>query len=345
MMCKKIAFYLTLVSSAVLLILRLDALTALGTTAWAMRVALLMFVAVIALCVPKKAEAVTPSGRLAPISGWMSTFCGAVMALSVVLDVFCWAAYDQLPPPTTYIINGMDRMALYATLLFGLAGGVFLILQGFSWMAGTDDQKNARAWLSLAPVLWMWFRLARYEISYASTIDIRESFFDFASLVLASLFFLQFARLISGVGKPPKNSLLIFSLCTAMTTLSGIPLAFEHIADGRPLGTLLAVIVDGIVGLFALCVGAVQVFGKNGAEETTEAEPVEDVSADYEGEALAWRTPAKDVPPVEPAFEIGNVLPTTEAPKPEEVPATPTPSDNVDIDALLQEITDEQDAL
>ena len=343
-MCRKIAFYLTLVASATLLVLRLDAMTALGANGAAMPCALLAILMVAVLCFCKKKESASPQGKLASVNGWMSTFCGAVMALSVILNVFCWVAYRQLPPPTTYIINRMDLLALYATLLFGLAGGLFLIFQGFSWMSNTDENKPLRAWLSLSPVLWMWFRLARYEISYASTIDIRESFFDFASLIFASLFFLQFARLVSGVGARPKSSLLIFALCTAMTTLSGVPLEFEHIADGRSLGTLLAVIVDGIVGLFALCIAAVQVFGKaTAATETAE----EELPADYEGEALAWTTPAKDVPPVEPAFEIGNVLPSTEPPKQEPAPAD-APSaetEKVNIDELMQEIDDEQDAL
>ncbi len=312
-MRRKIAFIAAAVMTVVFMFLRWfsDALAevtigSLKMSNLILGLCLVTVAAIVALCFSKKAtvHAFTDGSR-GTVSGWLCTFCGAILAMSALLDLVCWIVYKQVPPPNAYILNNIDLFALIATLLFGGIGGVFLVMQGFKWMSHTEDDKNQPLlnWLSLAPVLWMWFRLARYEISYASTIDISESFFDFAILIFASLFFLQLARAVSGIGPAPKNGLLMCALCTGFIALSGAPVTIAELAHGEPIGSLLGAVVDMIIGIFAFGIALMQAFPA--AQNEEDAVEVSD-------DTLAWTEPERDLPPMEPAFEIDRVLPKVE---------------------------------
>jgi hypothetical protein len=120
-----------------------------------------------------------------------------------------------------YILNNVDLITLVASLICGVLGGVFLVMQGFCWMSRQADPSPARAWLSITPVLWMWFRLARYEISYASAVQIHESFYDFAMLLCSMLFLFSLARCMSTVAPNKPAKTVGFALCTVLMNLSG----------------------------------------------------------------------------------------------------------------------------
>ncbi len=275
-------------------------------------VALASMLAVAVLCFSKSSTVIRFNSSSQSVIGWIATFCGAMLVMSIVLDVFCWVIYHQVPPPNNHILNKVDLYSLILSLIFGVGGGLFMILQGFNWMAETTRNQTLLSWLSLTPVLWMWFRLARYEISYASTIDISESFFDFATLVTASLFFLQLARQITGVGAQPKNGLIIFALFTTISSLSGAPLTFYRLSKGAPISTLLIAIVDATIGLMAFFIAMRQAFYRQ--EETST--PEQDAS-------LAWTTPVKERKPLDPPFSIDEKLP--------------------DVDSVIKEATQKQD--
>ncbi len=367
-MRRKIAFGITVAMTVLLAVLNLElfpGLSLFGMNVHALSILLicLTLVAVAALCFTKSVPLTEPHGKWFSICGWMSTFCGAVMTMTVVLDLFFLLIYGEMPAPGIYPTGGFDYFLLYGTLALGIAGGIYLVLQGFRWMASKADCPVWLRWLALCPVLWMWFRLARYEISYASTLDIEENFFTFGALVFASLFFLQFARAIAHIGKEPKSSLPIFALMTALVTLSAAPASIARQAVGEPIGSMLIVVVDAVIGLTALFYAAMQVFSP--AEAVKKAPTASAVShsqstpdEEYADE-LSWGLPSKAQEPVEPPFSMDKMLPTldikpveparyprseatpTEAPKPVEtaadVPASvsaPTPT----VDELLNEI-------
>lgn len=320
-MRRKIAFFATLLMTVALMIARLvDGMsTEVSLSDPLLGVSLVAVIVLGVLCFSEKRVAQIPEGTHASVSGWICTFCGAVLIMSVILDVFCWAVYGQVPPPNSYILNSIDHATLIMSLLFGIVAGGYMVVQGFCWMARSQNARTALAWLSLTPVLWMWFRLARYEISYASTIDISKSFFDFTTLIFASLFFLQLCRLVASIGKPPKNSLLLFALCTAMISLSGAPVTMYNLANGEPIGKLMIAVVDVVVGLFALSIAAAQVFSA----------PVKTTAADE----LAWTDDKPQNAPVEPTFHIDDILPTLSAQQ-----ATETDGSDLTVDAILSEI-------
>lgn len=320
-MRRKIAFYCTAALTLALMIARLFTAAVPVIADVLIVVSVIAFAAIAILCFSKKAPVHEPHGSWYTVIGWITTFCGAVIAMSLVFDAFCWIVYGQIPPPTPYIINRTDHITLICTILFGFFASMFFIVRGFNWMSHSDKETSAVRWLSLTPVLWVWFRLARYEVSYASTIDITESFFDFALLVFVSLFFLSFARAISHVGPKQKNTLLVFSLCAGMIALSGAPVTFMKLASGEPLSTLLIAIVDVVVGVLAAAIAAMQVFAK----------PVKDTTVDDD---MAWTSPAKETPTDEPPFDIDSLLPPIDS----ECPSTPADSDDTTVDDILREL-------
>ncbi len=313
-MRRKIAFGLTVGMTVLLAVLQPEvvpafaSLSLFGLNAHTLSIVLVgvTLVAVGALCFTRKAPLVSPHGSWFSVCGWMSTFCGAVLTMTVVLDLFFLAIYGEMPAPGVPPTSGFDYILLICVMLFGLAGGLYLVLQGFRWMSSRTDAPAWLHWMALCPVLWMWFRLARYEISYASTLDIDESFFTFATMVFASLFFLQFARAVTHVGKPPKNSLLILALMTGLVTLSAAPAAIVKQSVGAPISSMMIVIVDAVIGLTAFFYAAMQVFTPYKTEEQTPppAKPQGDSTDD-----LSWEQPTDEVSPVDPPFSMDEKLP------------------------------------
>ena len=338
-MRRKIASYLTVAVTALFMVLRIItachpdvSLGFLSLEDSMIAVTLATMAIVTVLCFSKRAALTDISVSTRPFCGWIATFGGVLLIMSVILDVFCWVIYGQVPPPGEHILNNVDRFSLIFSLVFGVAGGAFLILQGFHWMAGSAQNRKLLSWLSIAPILWMWFRLARYEISYASTIDISHSFFDFAGLVTASLFFLQLARAITGEGAKPKNGLMIFALFTGMIFVSGAPLTFFRLAKGAEIDTLLIALVDATVGLLALAVAFVQTTATD-----VQTEPIEDVEKD----SLAWTDPAKERQPLDPPFSLDQKLPVLDetAPKADDADPVSDATDNtLTVDDILAEL-------
>lgn len=302
-MRRKIAYYIACVATALFMVLRIVAAiypnVSLGFFSLEdgmIAVTLISMLIIAVLCFSKTAAPAATNGVTRSMSGWVATFCGALLIMSVVLDTFRWVIHGHIPPPNDFILNNIDRWTLILSLLCGSFAGIFMIVQGFNWMAGSARNSKVLSWLSLTPVLWMWFRLARYEISYASTIDISHSFYDFAALVTASLFFLQLARAITGVGAQSKNGLVIFALFTGITALSSAPLIFYSLAEGAPISSLLIALVDATVGFFAFAIAFAPIFKK------------EDPCTDSD-RTIAWTTPAKDRQPLDPPFSVDDKLP------------------------------------
>ncbi len=364
---RKIAFWSAVAATLLLMVLRIEELplvpyiTVFGLELATVR-AILFGVAALAIAVlffSRKPTPMHPNTAWNTPCGWIATFGGAVMALTAMTDLFSLGTiFEQNHEPTV-----PDYVLVGGVILFEMLGGVYLALLGFRWMSAKTADSTALKWLSLCPALWMWLRLARYEISYASTIDISKSFFEFATLVFASLFFLQFARAMSGIGKSPKNALPILALCMAVTSISSMPATISHLVmtnnvSNLSIHDLMTVIVDGVIGLTALVFAAMQTFSK----EDTAQDIVEDHA---ESAPTAWNEPQKTYDPLDPPFSPDQLLPTfepieslavtdtteeqTEETTASDVPEAPSqPQDPLSppsIDDLLAEIESEQSSL
>lgn len=245
-------------------------------------------------------------------------------------DAFNWAVGGTLPPPDELIRNNAERLALVATLLSGVVGGVFLIGQFAArrvtpkepmtpiaaWVSGTvgalagvtvvvlavmnwrettaqtlPDPLRRRALLTmvvlaaigvaltvafirwllrgnhttgglwLLTVVWLFARMARYDVAYATSVNVAPAVYDFLTYGVSLLFLLAAAQYFSGVLKPSRR-LRGLAAATAALTLGAVlsRLVLWAMGEGIALAYCpLPSAVDVGLGLFALMLTAVPV--------------------------------------------------------------------------------------
>lgn len=291
---------------------------------WVIAVMALSVAVILALVLSEKREVGTVVRPMVLPVSMASVAAGAVMVISTLFDLYVWITKKQTPAPNATVIGKFDAVLLVLTLIFGLVGGAFLVRIGFYWASRGQVKQGVFALWALAPSLWIWMRLARYEMSYASATDVTESFYDFVMLIFTLLFLFSFARYVSGVnsGRKPR-AVLGFALCTALFSLSGTltRLAMYFMQDSMAYNASeLAGFTDFMIGLFAL------VFAYSLTFPGTVAEPEE--------------LPAQPLPSEEEA------MPAAETGEGEEIPMfadpvqAPVPQESrpVDIDSLINEI-------
>lgn len=146
---------------------------------------------------------------------------GAALVLTCLFDAWNWLLGHTPPAPAVETVGVAGGVVLGLSLLFGLAGGAFLFRIGLLWLEEDGSRPGVYRLWALCPVLWIWMRLARYEMSYVSAIDVYRSFYDFVMLIFIMLFFLFFARFAAGVGNPRPRLLVGVSLSAALCALTG----------------------------------------------------------------------------------------------------------------------------
>ncbi len=233
-----------------------------------------------------------PKGETRHIEGVMlmpsaifGMLSGSLLLLTSVFDAFIWLFNGKTPPPNSAVISPLDAGALVLTLFFGVLGGVFLLKMGLAWVAdGRSSRGTLRVW-ALMPVIWIWMRLARYELSYASAVNVTQSFYDFVMLIFTLLFSFSLARYVSGVGGKMPRCLPVFALCTGFFCISGTitRLAMYMMGEtGAYSSSQLATSVDFVIGVFAMLVGFALLFGSAAVPEE-ESVPQEETAEDFEG--------------------------------------------------------------
>lgn len=208
-----------------------------------------------------------------PLLGPVALFAaltGAVMFVVSAVDAIRWAAFGDTPAPNATVISTVDALTLFFTILFGLVGGAFLTRLGLLWLAEGGSRSGIMRLWALAPVGWTWMRLARYEVSYASAVDVSESFYDFIMLIFTLLFFFAFARYVSGIGGGRHRLLLFYALGTALFSLTGpLTSVFFYMTGQFDAYNLshLASPTDWFVGAFALLFAYSLVFSRGSTQE------------------------------------------------------------------------------
>lgn len=263
---------------------------------------------------------------------------GVLLLGTSVWDAFNWAANGMLPPPNEFIRNNAERLALVATLLSGIVGGVFLLGQFAArrvapeatmspiaaWISGTagalagvtvvvlavmnwrettaqalPDPLRRRAMLTmvvlaaigvaltmafirwllrgnhttgglwLLTVVWLFARMARYDVAYATSVNVAPAVYDFLTYGVSLLFLLAAAQYFSGVLKPSRR-LRGLAAATAALTLGAVLSRVVLGIMGKGIALMycpLPSVVDVGLGLFALTLTTVPV---KTAEETEE---------------------------------------------------------------------------
>ncbi|MDD2362903.1 MAG: hypothetical protein PHH84_08135 [Oscillospiraceae bacterium] len=190
---------------------------------------------------------------------------GVVLLMSSLFDVWIWMVYNETPPPNENVINRLDSITLTLTLLFGILAGLFLIWFGIKASQSKIRLTPSFALGALLPVIWIWFKLVRYQVSYASAIPVEQSFYDFAMLIFSMLFLFSFARYISKIGESSSRSLLIYAHCASLMSLSGTIASMSLFMLGETdayNSSNLAGIADFGLGVFAFCTALSLTFAK-----------------------------------------------------------------------------------
>ena len=179
--------------------------------------------------------------------------------------------------------------------VFALLGGAALIRFGLALMSEGATRRGIAQWSILAPVMWMWFRLINYEMSYASMVRIEDNFFGFVMLILEMLFLFRLARYASGIGRVSAGSMQWYSMAAAVFAVSG-PLTrvvMYLLGDNMAYDAYyLAGPVDMAMGVLALVLSVALVGGtvpvQPSVSDTPEERVEEDASAAASAESLLF---------------------------------------------------------
>lgn len=204
-------------------------------------------------------------------------FFGSILLVSSLYDAMKWLSTGKTPAPNTTIINSLDGITLFLTLVFGILAALFMIWIGIVMYGGRLKQSANLSLTALAPVVWIWVRLVRYEVSYASAVQVSQSFYDFIMLIFTMLLLFSYARYISGIGGRSPRTLLICALCTMLMSISGTItslILYASVETQALQYSRLAGFADFGAGVFAICVALALVFSKQEpAELKPEPEP------------------------------------------------------------------------
>ena len=205
---------------------------------------------------------------------------GVCLLLSTLRDVLRWVVAGITPAPETSQLGGITQLAMLLAFVFGLLGGLVFIWLSLRLKNGETAPNELLSWGVLMPVLWMWFRLTRYEMSYASALGLAETFYDFGLFILELVFLFKLARRVAGIGEVSARWLLFLSCSTAVFALSG-PL---FCAGMYLLGmgdayktTRLANLSDFAIGVLALVL-AISLVKEWSEDAPVEASPLDDQS-------------------------------------------------------------------
>ena len=174
--------------------------------------------------------------------------------------------------------------------VLSILGGVAFVLCGLNVASEGGTRRGISKLGLLMPVLWMWFVLANYMITYVSMVRITEGFFTVAAYVMELLFLFRFAGYMAGVGKHSVGSMLFFSCGAALFALSA-PLVrlLMHLLQEADAATAAGAAgpLDLFVGVLALTVSvtlcqSLSVSPASEEEESVEWSGPEDVNPDVE---------------------------------------------------------------
>ena len=180
---------------------------------------------------------------------------GALIGITGAYDLFAWFTAGIVPPPQTAMTSAVPVALLVITGALAAVGGIVLVLLGRQVWTNRGTREGMCTWEMLIPVLWVWFRLTRYLMSYASAVGLDECVYDFGMFVSEMLFMFQLARFASGVGKTSVSGMMAYAMSASVWTLSAAltRVCMYALGDTQAyLASRLAGFSDFAVGLLAL---------------------------------------------------------------------------------------------
>ncbi len=182
-----------------------------------------LLIVLLALCALKSTQPITVGGRMARFSAAGTAVAGATMLITSLVTAHEWLALGIMPYPSRTSASGSDGLFVTLWITAGLAGGVFFLLLAVNWWRRRVCRRSFMPILALTPVLWGWVRLIRYITSHVSSFGLYHNLYDLGTIVFEMLFFIVFARYVSGVGEKPSRFFFGLSLCTGLLcTISAV---------------------------------------------------------------------------------------------------------------------------
>ncbi len=159
----------------------------------------------------------TPQGLPAVCLALATALTGALLAVSGIFTAYRWLLLGQMPFPQKMFLTATDSVFLYGLIFSAVIGGVCFLVLAAEWLQQRKAFRGVFPLAALLPVVWTWFRLLRFETSHVSTLGLFRNAMDLGMLAAEMLFFLSFARYVSGVeGKTPPRFFVGVALCTGM---------------------------------------------------------------------------------------------------------------------------------
>ena len=144
--------------------------------------------------------------------GGASALCGIPGTLGGALAMNAGAMGKSL---SDFLVSSRGFPQLFE-MVFALFAALYFIIVALSFYTGRQAYVSARV-LSLMPVCWLMCRLISRFVRAVSFIHVSELFWELVMIVFLMLFFMGFARLMSGIGKEGKLPLTMGAgLCGAM---------------------------------------------------------------------------------------------------------------------------------
>lgn len=281
-------------------------------------------------------------GESSVLLGFTGIVAGANLLLTSGKEAWDFYNTGIAPAPYYSIFNAADRLFFYGTLLFGVLGGLALLVLGFLWMFGGKAGSTAGQWLSLFPILWAFCRLARYVMSYTSTIRNAYSAAQAALLIFSLLFFYMLGQHLNGRLKLNGVRLPACAFAFGMIAISafGAQWFVRTCMPEQIAGVVLVTDVNDLLcGVFALAVGAVAC-SKKAAEKTAEFKEAADAAA----LAKILGVEEENEPATVPLATVEESVEETAETSVEEVAETPVEEVAEDVaEAVVEEVGEESD--
>lgn len=206
---------------------------------------------------------------------------GGDMLVSSLWALYRWMGTRALPFPAQVFPTAVDAVLLYALVITGAVGGLFFLLTGVRWLFRRRTVRGIHRVMALAPVLWVWVRVIRFELSFVSSLNLHRSVYELLMLVFEMIFLLWFARFVSGVEEETPRGFvgvaLITGVLTAMACLTRLGMALlQNEAAFEACGLTAAADLGICVLAFSAAFGRVfpkKVFEEEPAEEPPAEEP------------------------------------------------------------------------
>lgn len=214
----------------------------------------------LALFIGRRKTSATSS--LPPVAAAIVGVVGMLAGVTVVL-----LAIAEWRQTTVLLLNDAGRRSALLGLVLKVGIGLVLTVAFFNWLRRGDHHTG---WLWLVVVVWLFARVVRYDVTYATAVDIAPAVYEFLTYGVSLVFLLAAAQYFAGVLKPSRW-LRGLAASTAALTLGAVLSRLVLTMLGQSLAVAycpLPGVVDVGLGLFALAVVSVPSAAAEPAAET-----------------------------------------------------------------------------